>query len=203
MICMSRHSARSAALSSVVTFAPLNHTSPDVGSMSRRMQRPVVDLPQPDSPTSPKVSPASSSKLTPLTACTCSSPREKTPRLMTKFFTRFFTRSNGSLIVSLSLQYARDLVAGRDLAQRRRSLKAYRLSERAARRETAAWHRIERAWHDAGDRFEAGLLGGRRIDARDRADQPLRIRVSRSGEQLADWRCLDHLAGVHHDDALG
>src|SRR6266566_1024862 len=98
MIGMSRHRARSAALSSAVTFVPLNHTSPEVGSMRRRMQRPVVDLPQPDSPTSPKVSPASSSKLTSLTAYTCSTPREKTPPPMTKFFTRFFTRSSGSLI---------------------------------------------------------------------------------------------------------
>src|SRR5258707_11440849 len=182
MICMSRRSARSAALSSAVTFLPLNHTSPEVGSMSRRMQRPVVDLPQPDSPTSPRVSPASSSKLTPLTACTRSTSREKTPPLMTKFFTRFFTRNSGSVIASLSLQHllisltsilvsspgltgrssnhrpgildcpvepgndtgkvnlienalqhARDLVAGRDLAQRRRRLKADCAGERTAR----------------------------------------------------------------------
>ena len=32
------------------------------------MQRPVVDLPQPDSPTSPSVSPAIIEKLTPATA---------------------------------------------------------------------------------------------------------------------------------------
>ena len=43
---------------SAVTSAPLNQTSPELGSISRRMQRPVVDLPQPDSPTSPSVSPA-------------------------------------------------------------------------------------------------------------------------------------------------
>ena len=44
------------------TSSPLNHTSPDVGSISRRMQRPVVVLPLPDSPTSPKVSPSSIAK---------------------------------------------------------------------------------------------------------------------------------------------
>src|SRR5215467_13680905 len=196
MICMSRRSARSAALSSAMTFLPLNHTSPEVGSMSRRMQRPVVDLPHPDSPTSPKVSPALSSKLTPLTACTRSTSREKTPPLMTKFFTRSFTRSSGSLIASLSLKHARDLVAGRDLAQRRRRLKADCAHERTARREAAAGQRIERTWHDAGDRLEACLARSRRIDTRDRTDQALRIGVSRLREQRADRRLLDHLAGV-------
>ena len=48
MICMSRQSARSAAPDNAVTFLPSNQTSPEVGSISRRMQRPVVDLPQPD-----------------------------------------------------------------------------------------------------------------------------------------------------------
>ncbi len=64
MICMSRHSARKAPRSSAVTFWPSNQISPAVGSISRKMQRPVVDLPQPDSPTKPKVSPAAMSKLT-------------------------------------------------------------------------------------------------------------------------------------------
>jgi len=41
------------------TFSPLNRTSPDVGSTSRKIQRPVVLLPLPDSPTSPNISPSS------------------------------------------------------------------------------------------------------------------------------------------------
>ena len=51
-----------------LTSAPLNQISPELGSISRRMQRPVVDLPQPDSPTRPRVSPLPMSKLTPSTA---------------------------------------------------------------------------------------------------------------------------------------
>jgi hypothetical protein len=70
MICMSRRSARNALLSILFTSAPLNRISPELGSISRRMQRPVVDLPQPDSPTRPRVSPGAMSKLTPSTACT-------------------------------------------------------------------------------------------------------------------------------------
>ncbi len=49
---------------------PSKWTLPDVGSSRRSTSRPVVDLPQPDSPTSASVSPASTSKLTPSTACT-------------------------------------------------------------------------------------------------------------------------------------
>ena len=48
---------------------------PDVGSISRRMQRPVVVLPLPDSPTSPNVSPCSIVKLTPSTARTIEAAR--------------------------------------------------------------------------------------------------------------------------------
>src|SRR5256885_17248917 len=43
---------------------------PEVGSTSRRMQRPRVLLPEPDSPTNPKVSPARMSNETPSTART-------------------------------------------------------------------------------------------------------------------------------------
>ena len=57
-------------LSCVSTSVPRNCTEPDVGSISRRMQRPVVLLPQPDSPTMPSVRPGYTEKLTPETACT-------------------------------------------------------------------------------------------------------------------------------------
>ncbi len=57
MICISFLRARRGFLSSAVTFFPSNATSPEVGSIRRRIDRPVVDLPQPDSPTSPSVSP--------------------------------------------------------------------------------------------------------------------------------------------------
>ena len=79
MICMSRQSARNAAGSSADTLRPSNHTSPAVGSISRRMQRPVVDLPEPDSPTSPSVSPGAMSKLTLSTACTTLALRPSRP----------------------------------------------------------------------------------------------------------------------------
>ena len=45
-------------------------TCPEVTGTSRRMERPMVDLPLPDSPTSPSTSPRLISKLTSLTALT-------------------------------------------------------------------------------------------------------------------------------------
>ena len=49
---------------------PSNVIEPSVGSSSRIIARPVVLLPQPDSPTSPSVSPFAIEKLTPSTART-------------------------------------------------------------------------------------------------------------------------------------
>ena len=43
---------------------------PDVGSINRRMQRPTVVFPDPDSPTSPSVSPRETANVTPSTAFT-------------------------------------------------------------------------------------------------------------------------------------
>ena len=75
-------------------------TWPLVGSSSlRATQRPSVDFPQPDSPTSPSVSPRRILKLTPETACTLATSRPSTPprigkRLCTSR-TESSTRSGG------------------------------------------------------------------------------------------------------------
>ena len=59
-----------------------------VGSIKRRIVRPKVDLPQPDSPTKPNVSPSSIVKLTPSTALTAPLPRENRPSPTGKCFFR-------------------------------------------------------------------------------------------------------------------
>ena len=66
--CMLRRMARRSPPPKPVTLWPSNTISPEVGSISRSTQRPVVDLPQPDSPTSPSVSPRSTANDTPSTA---------------------------------------------------------------------------------------------------------------------------------------
>ncbi len=58
---------------------PRQSIEPLVGSISFNTALPVVDLPQPLSPTSPSVSPAAIEKLTSSTACTCPVTRPNTP----------------------------------------------------------------------------------------------------------------------------
>ena len=70
-------------------------TSPPVGSSSRMMVRPVVDLPQPDSPTMATVSPRLTLSETPSTAFTWPITRRIAPPLMGKCFFRPRTSSNG------------------------------------------------------------------------------------------------------------
>src|SRR6056297_2939274 len=55
------------------------------------MVLPVVDLPHPDSPTNPKVSFSSSSKLMPSTALRCSTFCLKKPERWGKYFFKFCT----------------------------------------------------------------------------------------------------------------
>src|SRR4029453_5283607 len=52
--CISRRKTRRSAFFSAVTFTPLNHTSPEVGSMSRRMHRPGDAFPQRSPPPQPQ-----------------------------------------------------------------------------------------------------------------------------------------------------
>ncbi len=89
-------------MSSAVTSCPSKVTSPEVGSISRRMQRPVVDLPQPDSPTRPSVSPFSIVNEMSSTAWTRATSRENKPPRIGKYFLRFLTwRSAVSAMGSL------------------------------------------------------------------------------------------------------
>ncbi len=68
MICISRRNGRSSDFDSFETSLPSSRISPLVGSTRRSSVRPTVDLPQPDSPTRPSVSPSLSENETPSTA---------------------------------------------------------------------------------------------------------------------------------------
>ena len=84
MICMSLLIFLiSAALREVISF-PSKITCPEVGSNNLRIARPVVDLPQPDSPTIPSVFHLSIVKLTSSTAC-------RVPLAVLKYFFKFLT----------------------------------------------------------------------------------------------------------------
>src|SRR5215211_8090890 len=64
MICISRRSGRISRRLNFVMSWPSKTIRPAVGSISFVMRRAVVDFPQPDSPTSPSVSPLRMSKVT-------------------------------------------------------------------------------------------------------------------------------------------
>ena len=68
------------------TVCPSKMISPAVTSISDMISRDVVDLPQPDSPTTPRVSPLRISKLTSSTACTDPVLRPRKPLEKRKMF---------------------------------------------------------------------------------------------------------------------
>src|SRR5690606_11713777 len=143
------------------------------------MTRPVVDLPQPLSPTSPSVSPRLMSKLTPSTALTAPTWRDTaTPRLMGKCLRRFLTCTSGGsaeaagcacCIATLTHLLPRRLVVRVDEARRFvafRQLQKFRLRHRAdvprvlaPGVEPAALGHVERTGDDALDGLQPlGLL---------------------------------------------
>ena len=115
-ICMwrrnSRSCLRSAAMTSIRSELPPSNrrrstTSPEVGSIRRRMLRAVVDLPHPDSPTRPRVLPDRMSKDRPATAETSPFSPPKTPPPTLKVLTRSRTESAASLSVTVGCPWAR------------------------------------------------------------------------------------------------
>ncbi|MNY03946.1 hypothetical protein D3C86_1365940 [compost metagenome] len=79
---------------------PPNLISPPWLSTRRSSERPVVDLPQPDSPTSDSVSPGYRSKLTFSTACTRRCTRLRMPPRKSKRVTRLRTERIGSRLAA-------------------------------------------------------------------------------------------------------
>ena len=75
---------------------PSKTIEPDVGSISLMIVRPSVVLPQPDSPTTPSVSPLRTERSTPSTARTAPTVCLKTPALIGKCLTSPSTRSSAS-----------------------------------------------------------------------------------------------------------
>ncbi len=67
-ICIRRRIERSSRFEAAITSDPSKRTEPEVASRRRSTKRPVVDLPHPDSPTSPSVWPRWRSNETPHTA---------------------------------------------------------------------------------------------------------------------------------------
>ena len=203
---------------------PWKRIRPPDGSSSLRMQRTSVDLPQPDSPTIPSVSPSRSEKETPSTAFTVAISFWNTiPRVIGKcFFRSSTTRSSFPFAAVLTttcsggehrdelrrLARLRRLVEVAGLLVQRVAadghelrvlLPADRHRERAARVEAASRRRVQERRRLAGDLVQALEV---RVEPRQRAHQAPRVGVARLVEDRAHRPSLDDAGGVHHDHVV-
>ena len=94
IICIFRRTGRNAASPRPTRLWPSKRMSPPVGRIKRRMARPTVDLPDPDSPTRPRHSPSCRVKLTPSTARTNPRAPPSQPAGGWKSCSRFSTSSS-------------------------------------------------------------------------------------------------------------
>src|SRR5262245_9727565 len=188
---------------------PERRIMPAVGSISRNIVRPTVDLPQPDSPTSPSVSPAPIVKLTPSTANTVPPARCSSPLRRGKYFLRSRTSSTVSGMafpVKLARAPAGGPMTGAFFLVNGILRAATVLGVRAARRKHAAGWEIAERRHDARNFLQpldsTGLSRAHRGEPRDRAHETVRIGMLRMREQFLDRRLLHLATCIHHDDAL-
>src|SRR5579864_2597263 len=134
--------------------------------------RPTVVFPQPDSPTSPSVSPRPSVNDTPSTAPTAPTCRRSTPPKTGKRTWRSWTSRMESMW-SAGIQ-----VTAHDMFRRHLDERGFRVSAglealRATRHKLAAGWKMEDVRYVAGNDGEP--LRFDTVDARNRAEQPLRI----------------------------
>ena len=199
-------------------------------SSSRSRTRPRVDLPQPDSPTSPSTSPARMSRSTPSTARTEPLVRPNDPDFTGNVFTTPLASTStlpsravagpvggGSLTVLLlaaqrdlhrcgdgvGVQEAANLVPRRQLDERRQLLGALR--EVVLDAGLASWRETASRGKVDQVRHPPGdhrQLLGPPPDHGHRPDQSLGVRVQRRLEQCRGIGLLDDLPGVHHRDPL-
>src|SRR5215510_5825292 len=176
---------------------PERRILPAVGSISRSTVRPTVVLPQPDSPTSPSVSPAAIVKLTPSTANTMPRARCSSPLRMGKYFLRSRTSStvSGTVIpVKLARAPACSPMA-RSLFLISGILRAAMLlSVRAARRKHAAGREIAERRHGTRNLLQplvrTSIFPAHRGQPRDRTHETARIGMLRALKQFLDRRLL-------------
>src|SRR3954447_18232823 len=201
---MLRRARRSAGPDSRAMSSPRTMTSPEVGFSRPTSSLARVDLPQPDSPTMPSVSPRRSWMSTPSTAWTAPTLLLKTiPCVIGKCLTRLrvsSTRSDTSDTEDLPDEVAAGLAVPRDAVRGRLLQPADLPGVSAARLERAPARDVGERRRQATDDVELLAL---EVHSRDRGEQGLGVRVGRARVDVVDRRLLDHLAGVHDRDPVG
>src|SRR5579885_2695066 len=169
-------------------------TLPLVGSSRRKMSRPSVDFPDPDSPTRPIVSPCSIPRLTPSTALTVSRRRASRPWLPAGNSLMSSCACTNGRVAAVSDSAGLELLdtdtggimVGAFGLQGRIDARAILDRDWAARIETAPGRRIRRIGNRAGNRLQPPVPQPAR--PRNRLQQRARVGVERIGEQLAGRR---------------
>src|SRR5450759_2291991 len=218
IIAMSRRIRRIAAGPMRSMSCPLNRTSPEVGSISRRIERPSVDFPHPDSPTRPRVSPCRIVRSTPSTARTWPTVRASTPERTGNQVVRRRTSTRGSAALQVKAESPLATAsAGIDRTIERRS----RLRHPAAGQMPAhvaelgfivgasldcEWtpglelaagrqpHHVR--WRPLDNLQRLTIVG---VEPRDGVQQRPRVGVLRMREDIFCPSLLDHSTGVHDD----
>ena len=192
--------------------SPPKRSVPLVGSSSRTSSRPSVDLPQPDSPTIPSVSPRRTSSDTPSTAWTTSDElrldRARPHREVLDEVDRL--EQDAVRAHAVFLRRAGRTAGSRWQASRRpgstRSASSG-LVEQSSKRYGQRGSKRQPGGGASGDGGAPGMpvsrLHARPAEPRDRVEQPPRVRVLRVAEHGALRPLLDDAAGVHDDDPLG
>src|SRR5208282_3403573 len=184
------------------------------GSSSLIINRPSVDLPDPDSPTSPTVSPAKIWRLTCCTAFMVSARRANRPSEPAgNSLLRFSVRISGRAPAAALAARCNSAGAGEldpdtgDIMvwslgfERRLDPRAVVDLERASRMEPASARRISRAGDRARYRLQARAFYS--AGARNRRQQPARVRIERVAEQLGRVRLLHYARGVENRHIVG
>src|SRR5580704_3587849 len=197
-----RRSPRARGLMSS-TSSPSTRMLPDqrvrCSGWSRRIERRVTLLPEPDSPRMPSVSPRLRSKLTPFTACTVRSGVTKvTWRSRTS--KRLLMSGHGLRVARTRHPHVAGDLLPAGVGERRLDPGTDVFGEGAARAEAATRRRIARIGRIALDRRLLGALA--RIHRRPRREQRLRIGMLRIAVDRLDRPQLDDLAEIHHQHAV-
>src|SRR5690349_14504229 len=198
---MVRLASRAMPGSRPLTSRPFSQISPAVSRWMPSIVRPSVDLPDPDSPTMPKISPRRTARSTPSTARMVREPRDSKRRCVNQVFNPA-TRSIGSLEVmrggfgSRLARRVREQRAGyergvSEIGNPRPRITAFVRYVRAARLIAASRWRVERRGHGARDTGEAARA------ARMAGEQGPGIWMLRPLEQVCGRPEFDRLAGVH------
>src|ERR1019366_1062393 len=181
--------------------------------MARRMQRAVVVLPQPLSPTSDSVSPRLRKKVTSSTAFTWPMVFWRSPLRMRKYFLSPLTSRSTDfpepalrfLIVVgfFSLVEKTACLSSFPDGQKERVLgvAAAGYKGSASGMEGATRRSVERVGNRPADGRKFHLR--HRVDAWNGLKQSLRIRVFRIVKNVIDLSLLDHSTQVHDDDVVG